>query len=88
MGVFIISQSSPNLFEEIYRESKNNQIWRNFKEIHSDIKEINRISSYVDVVKPDVIFHLKVQSLVRESYFNPIQTWETNVIGSLNLLNL
>ncbi len=85
-GFSLSSQSSPKLFEEIQKESKNNNLWHNFEEVHRDIKEINKISSYVDAVKPDIIFHLAAQSLVRESYFNPIETWATNVIGSLNIL--
>ena len=36
--------------------------------------------------KPDVVFHLAAQSLVRESYKNPLETYSTNVMGSLNLL--
>jgi len=36
--------------------------------------------------KPDYVFHLAAQALVRESYVNPIETWKTNVLGTLNVL--
>jgi CDP-glucose 4,6-dehydratase len=36
--------------------------------------------------KPDIIFHLAAQSLVRFSYNNPLETYQTNLIGSLNIL--
>lgn len=35
---------------------------------------------------PEIVFHLAAQPLVRESYETPIETWETNVIGTANLL--
>lgn len=36
--------------------------------------------------KPEIVFHLAAQSLVRESYHNPCETYETNVMGTLNVL--
>ena len=41
---------------------------------------------YIQEIKPDIIFHLAAQPLVIESYMEPLKTWETNVIGTLNLL--
>ena len=37
-------------------------------------------------VEPDFVFHLAAQSLVSESYINPVETYKTNVLGTLNLL--
>ena len=39
-------------------------------------------------VKPDVIFHLAAQSLVLKSYQNPLETFQVNVLGTLNLLEI
>ena len=36
--------------------------------------------------QPEIIFHFAAQSLVLESYSDPIKTWETNVIGSVRVL--
>jgi CDP-glucose 4,6-dehydratase len=45
------------------------------------------ISSAVESAEPEIIFHLAAQSLVRPSYVDPHQTWMTNVMGTLNLLD-
>ena len=37
--------------------------------------------------RPDVVFHLAAQSLVLESYKNPIANWMTNILGTVNLLD-
>lgn len=51
-----------------------------------DIRDKSNISQYVNDIKPDMIFHLAAQALVRRSYDEPHLTFETNVMGSLNLL--
>lgn len=56
--------------------------------IHSVFGNINDIDSLKNVIEraePDIIFHLAAQPFVRRSYRNPIETWQTNVIGTLNL---
>ena len=37
-------------------------------------------------IKPDFVFHLAAQAIVKKSYANPIETWKTNTIGTLNVL--
>ena len=51
-----------------------------------DIRDFQCLLAYVQELKFDVVFHLAAQPLVRESYKNPLDTWSTNVQGSLNLL--
>ena len=51
-----------------------------------DIREINKLKKCVNNYQPDIIFHLAAQALVINGYENPIDTWETNVNGTLNLL--
>jgi CDP-glucose 4,6-dehydratase len=46
-----------------------------------------KMSSYFGELNPDVVIHLAAQSLVRESYREPIRTFETNAMGTLNVLN-
>lgn len=53
----------------------------------SDIRDKNTLELTINEVKPDYIFHLAAQPLVRESYRCPVETFEINVIGSLNVLN-
>ena len=54
--------------------------------IVGDIRDINAICSALDHHKPEIVFHLAAQALVRYSYKNPIETFETNVMGTANLL--
>jgi CDP-glucose 4,6-dehydratase len=55
-------------------------------DIRCDIRESKNLESHFRVVNPDVVIHLAAQALVRASYKNPIDTFETNVIGTLNVL--
>jgi len=52
-----------------------------------DIRNFKKLKKYIQDVKPDIIFHLAAQSLVRESYKNPLETIETNITGTANLLD-
>jgi len=55
-------------------------------DIRCDIRESAKLQSQFKEVNPDVVIHLAAQALVRESYKNPLNTFETNVIGTLNVL--
>ena len=37
-------------------------------------------------IQPDYIFHLAAQPIVKYSYFHPLETWQTNVLGTVNIL--
>ena len=51
-----------------------------------DINDAKIVYEYVSEVSPEVVVHLAAQPLVRESYLDPINTWNTNVLGTLNVL--
>lgn len=51
-----------------------------------DIRDFEAVRSIVDKVKPEIIFHLAAQPLVFASYRDPLLTWETNLMGTANLL--
>ena len=51
-----------------------------------DICEPHRLNAVVERFKPEAVFHLAAQSLVRPSYEDPVGTYQTNVIGTLNVL--
>lgn len=51
-----------------------------------DIRDKEKLLSAIESFQPDIVFHLAAQPLVRYSYFNPSETYETNVIGTLNVL--
>jgi CDP-glucose 4,6-dehydratase len=53
-----------------------------------DIRDIDALKESLLKFKPDIVFHLAAQPLVRFSYENPVTTYETNVMGTLNLLEV
>jgi CDP-glucose 4,6-dehydratase len=55
-------------------------------DIYCDIRDLTKLTTSFKKINPDVVIHLAAQALVRESYRNPIVTFETNVIGTLNVL--
>ncbi|GAB3912138.1 CDP-glucose 4,6-dehydratase [Larkinella knui] len=51
-----------------------------------DIRDLNTLQHTFDLYKPDIVFHLAAQSLVRYSYQHPLETIETNIIGTAHVL--
>lgn len=56
------------------------------KEYIGDIRDFSKLKNFIKKYEPEIIFHLAAQPLVRKSYSNPIETLETNIIGTANLL--
>lgn len=54
--------------------------------IQGDILDKSALRRAFEKVQPEIVFHLAAQSLVREAYANPLLTYQTNVIGTLNVL--
>lgn len=52
----------------------------------ADINDNKKLTSIMKTFRPQFVFHLAAQALVRPSYANPRQTFETNIMGSVNLL--
>lgn len=50
-----------------------------------DIRDLEKLNQTFEEYKPDIVFHLAAQALVRLSYQNPIETYETNVMGTLKV---
>ena len=79
-GISLPPPSSRNLFDSLKIKDEINHII-------CDIRNKEQLNKHINEIKPDIIFHLAAQPLVIKSYLEPIQTWETNVIGTLNILN-
>lgn len=56
------------------------------RHVIGDIRSVNDVQSVVKFANPDVVIHMAAQSLVRRGYNEPIVTWDTNVRGTLCLL--
>ena len=51
-----------------------------------DIRDLDKIKNIVKEINPDILFHLAAQPIVLESYNNPVYTYETNILGTINIL--
>ena len=51
-----------------------------------DITNLNKLKKTFLKFKPDYVFHLAAQAIVKVSYENPVETWKTNLIGTVNIL--
>lgn len=56
------------------------------KDVRGDICDADRLKQVFKEFKPDIVFHLAAQPLVRLSYELPVETYQTNVMGTLNVL--
>ena len=51
-----------------------------------DIRDLDHLKAVFAKVQPEIVFHLAAQPIVRDSYKNPVYTYETNVMGTVNVL--
>ena len=79
VGLSINVPSKPSHFEAIKLRNKISH-----KKI--DIRNLKLLKIIFKKYQPDYVFHLAAQSLVKRSYSDPIYTWQTNTIGTLNVL--
>lgn len=54
--------------------------------IESDIRDLKALKHVVDIEKPEIVFHLAAQAIVRDSYNDPKTTFDTNIGGTVNVL--
>lgn len=78
-GYSIGVPSNPSLFElsKIEKEINHNL---------GDIRDLKTLQKTINKSKPEIVFHLAAQPLVIEGYSNPTYTYETNVMGTVNIL--
>ena len=51
----------------------------------ADIRNLKTLESSIKAAQPDIVFHLAAQPLVRQSYIDPLESYSTNVMGTINL---
>jgi CDP-glucose 4,6-dehydratase len=59
---------------------------KNMRSITGDIRDFKELNKAVKKAGPEIIIHMAAQPLVRDSYKNPVYTYETNVMGTVNIL--
>lgn len=79
IGVSLPPNTTPSLFEQLELEKRIEHHYLNINDHQALVKLI------VDV-KPDIVFHLAAQPLVRYSYKEPLETFTTNVLGTVHVL--
>lgn len=78
-GMALAPNTEPSLFVQL-------GLGERLKHHIQDIREAGAVSEVVWEFRPDFVFHLAAQPLVRLSYERPVETWETNVMGTIHLL--
>lgn len=61
-------------------------IERDIISIEGDVRNLAHLKQVFEEYQPEIVFHLAAQPIVRESYQNPVYTYETNVMGTVNVL--
>lgn len=78
-GIALPPEGEVSLFDQL-------QLQKHLHHHICDIRGYDSLKKLVGEIEPDIIFHLAAQPLVRESYEIPLQTIETNVMGTIHLL--
>jgi len=60
----------------------------NIFSVKGDIRDISSLENEFKKFQPEIVFHLAAQALVKDSYEDPVETFETNVLGGVNLLEV
>lgn len=78
VGYSLKPSTNPNLFDVSNIENE-------MISIIGDIRDLNKLINVVNEHKPEIVIHMAAQPIVRESYDNPVYTYETNVMGTVNI---
>lgn len=77
-GYSLEAPTNPNLFSLCKLNEK-------MHSIIGDIRDLEHLKQVFEQVQPEIVFHLAAQPIVRDSYKNPVYTYETNVMGTVNI---
>ena len=78
-GYALAPPTNPSLFELTNLKNK-------ITSITGDIRDLDHLNQVFNQIKPKIVIHMAAQPIVRESYRNPVYTYETNVMGTVNIL--
>lgn len=77
-GYSLEAPTNPNLFSMCELEDK-------MHSVIGDIRDREHLMRVFDEAQPEIVLHLAAQPIVRDSYKNPVYTYETNVMGTVNI---
>lgn len=78
-GYSLKPPTSPSLFEIA-------EIEKNINSVIGDIRDYEKLKAAFDEAQPEIVLHLAAQPIVRDSYKDPVYTYGTNVMGTVNIL--
>lgn len=78
-GYALESPTEPNLFGALGLENRVNSVT-------GDIRDLDKLKKVFDEIRPEIVIHMAAQPIVRESYNNPVYTYDVNVMGTVNIL--
>ena len=79
VGYALTPPTNPSLFEVA-------EVGKGMLSIIGDIRDLEHLSAVFAEHRPEIIFHMAAQPLVRRSYVDPVETYSTNVMGTVHLL--
>lgn len=77
-GFSLNPPTEPNLFGLLELDSK-------MDSLIGDVRNLNEMKNAFDEIRPEIVIHMAAQPLVREGYKNPVYTYQTNVMGTVNV---
>ena len=78
-GYALEAPTDPSLFEMCHLAD-------HMQSVIGDVRDLDHMKKVFDEVQPEIVIHMAAQPIVRESYKNPVYTYETNVMGTVNVL--
>jgi CDP-glucose 4,6-dehydratase len=78
-GFSLEPPTEPSLFEQLRLDER-------LDHTIGDIRELSRVQRCLRGFQPEIVFHMAAQSLVRQSYIDPVSTYSTNVLGTIHVL--
>ncbi len=79
IGYALKPPTKPSLFEQAH-------IAELVTSVTGDIRDLSKLSETMQKYEPEIVIHMAAQPIVREGYANPVYTYETNVMGTVNVL--
>ena len=84
LGAQVYGYALPASERSLYRDASVAELMR--EERLSDIGEDGGLEAFINNIKPDIVFHLAAEAIVGNAHKNPMDAWQTNVMGTLRLL--
>ncbi len=80
-GYALAPPTQPNLFEQAH-------VQNSVRSVLGDIRDFDRLKRAINDCRPEIVIHMAAQTVVRRGYEDPIETYSTNVMGTVNLFEV